>query len=101
MALSPGDVLFNADGRKLVGTRVGTSEIDSFTVRRDGRLSAAPGSPFAAQGLGPFGSQFRPTNADQLFVSNAHNVGAGSGTVSAFSDAADGTLSRDRILAVR
>ena len=89
----PGDVLFNGNGRKLVGTRVGTSEIDSFTVGRDGRLSAAPGSPFPAQGLGPFGSEFRPTNPDQLFVSNAHNVGAGSGTVSAFSDAADGTLS--------
>ena len=89
----PGDVLFNGNGRKLVGTRVGTSQIDSFTVGRDGRLSAAPGSPFPAQGLGPFGSEFRPTNPDQLFVSNAHNVGAGSGTVSAFSDAADGTLS--------
>jgi hypothetical protein len=34
---------------------------------------AAPGSPFPAQGLGPFGGQFRPTNARQLFVSNAHN----------------------------
>ncbi len=89
----PGDVLFNGNGRKLVGTRVGSSQIDSFTVGDDGRLSAAPGSPFPAQGLGPFGSEFRPTNADQLFVSNAHNVGAGSGTVSAFRDAFDGTLS--------
>ena len=89
----PGDVLFNGDGRKLVGTRVGSSQIDSFTVGRDGRLSAAPGSPFPAQGLGPFGSEFRPTNPDQLFVSNAHNVGAGSATVSAFRDAFDGTLS--------
>ena len=89
----PGDVLFNGNGSKLVGTRVGTSQIDSFTVGRDGRLTAAPGSPFPAQGLGPFGSEFRPTNPDQLFVSNAHNVGAGSGTVSAFSDAFNGTLS--------
>ena len=88
----PGDVLFNGDGRKLVGTRVGSSQIDSFTVGRDGRLSAAPGSPFPAQGLGPFGSEFRPTNPDQLFVSNAHNVGAGSATVSAFRDGVDGTL---------
>jgi 6-phosphogluconolactonase (cycloisomerase 2 family) len=46
-----------------------------------------------AQGLGPFGSEFRPTNPDQLFVSNAHNVGAGTGTISAFSDSANGTLS--------
>ena len=86
----PGDVLFNGGGSKLAGTRVGTSKIDSFTVGSDGRLTAAPGSPFGAQGLGPFGSEFRPTNPDQLFVSNAHNVG--DGTVSAFSDSADGTL---------
>ena len=88
----PGDVLFNRDGAKLVGTRIGTSKIDSFTVGPDGRLTAAPGSPFAAQGLGPFGSEFRPTNPDQLFVSNAHNVGADTGTVSAFHDSSDGTL---------
>jgi 6-phosphogluconolactonase (cycloisomerase 2 family) len=88
----PGDVLFNGTGSKLAGTRVGTSLIDSFTVGDDGRLTAARGSPFAAQGLGPFGSEFRPTNPDQLFVSNAHN-GAGTGTVSAFRDSADGTLS--------
>src|SRR5436190_3001741 len=54
---SPGDVLFNGDGSKLVGTRVGTSLIDSFTVGTDGRLTAAPGSPFVAQGQGPFGSE--------------------------------------------
>jgi 6-phosphogluconolactonase len=85
----PGDVLFNATGSKLAGARVGTSQIDSFTVHH-GRLTAAPGSPFPAQGLGPFGSEFRPTNPRQLFVSNAHNTGTG--TVSAFRDSADGTL---------
>jgi 6-phosphogluconolactonase len=90
-AASPGDVLFNGDGTKLVGTRVGTSQIDSFTVGSNGLLTAAAGSPFAAQGLGPFGSEFRPTDPAQLFVSNAHG-GAGNGTVSAFSDAADGSL---------
>jgi 6-phosphogluconolactonase len=90
---APGDVLFNSNGTKLAGTRVGTSQIDSFTVGNDGRLTAAPGSPFPAQGLGPFGSEFRPTNPSQLFVSNAHNVGAGTGTISAFSDSANGTLS--------
>jgi 6-phosphogluconolactonase len=87
----PGDVLFNGDGTKLAGTRVGTSQIDSFTVGSGGLLTAAPGSPFPAQGLGPFGSEFRPTNPGQLFVSNAHNTGTG--TVSAFADSADGTLS--------
>jgi 6-phosphogluconolactonase len=87
----PGDVLFNATGTKLAGMRVATSVIDSFTVSKGGRLTAAPGSPFAAQGPGPFGSEFRPTNPGQLFVSNAHG-GAGAGTVSAFTDSADGTL---------
>ena len=89
----PGDVLFNGDGTKLAGTRVGTSQIDSFTVGSSGLLTAAPGSPFPAQGLGPFGSEFRPTNPNQLFVSNAHNTAADSGTVSAFSDSGNGTLS--------
>jgi 6-phosphogluconolactonase len=91
----PGQVLFSGDGRHLVGTRVGPSAgpsfIDSFVVGSDGRLTAAPGSPFAAQKIGPFGSQFRPTNPNQLFVSNAHD-GAGNGTVSAYTVAADGTL---------
>jgi hypothetical protein len=90
---APGDVLFNGTGRKLVGTEVGTSVIDSFTVGSGGRLTAAPGSPFPAEGAGPFGSQFRPTAPGQLFVSNAHNTAADSGTVSAFTDARDGTLS--------
>ncbi len=88
---APGDVLFNGTGTKLVGTEVGTSVIDSFTVGFGGLLTAAPGSPFPAQGAGPFGSEFRPTDPDQLFVSNAHN-GAGLGTVSAFSDSSNGTL---------
>jgi 6-phosphogluconolactonase len=87
----PGDVLFSPDGSKLVGTRVATSLIDSFTVGGDGLLTAAAGSPFAAQGLGPFGSEFRPTNPAQLYVSNAHD-GTNAGTVSAFTIGADGTL---------
>ena len=88
----PGDVLFNATGTKLAGTRVGTSLIDSFAVDRSGRLHAAPGSPLKAQGLGPFGSEFRPTDPNELYVSNAHNVGAGTGTVSAFHVGRDGSL---------
>ena len=89
---APADVLFNGTGTKLVGTEVGTSVIDSFTVGFNGRLTAAPGSPFKAQGLGPFGSEFRPTNPGQLFVSNAHNVGAGTGTISSYADSFNGTL---------
>lgn len=87
----PGDVLFNSTGSVLVGTRVNSSQIDSFKVGRDGRLTPAPGSPFAAQGPGPFGSEFRPTNPSQLFVSNAHG-GPRAGTVSAFRLAADASL---------
>jgi hypothetical protein len=88
---NPGEVLLNGDNTKLVGMRVGTSLIDSFWLDWSGRPHAAPGSPFAAQGLGPFGSEFRPTNPDELFVDNAHN-GAGLGTVSAFYDLPDGAL---------
>jgi 6-phosphogluconolactonase len=85
-----GDVLFNATGNRLVGTRDVPSLIDSFRVR-DGRLVAAPGSPFPAQSLGPIGSEFRPTNPNQLYVSNAH-AGAGNGTVSAFHVSRNGAL---------
>jgi 6-phosphogluconolactonase (cycloisomerase 2 family) len=92
----PGDVLFDGDGRKLVGARVGTSEIDSFTVGADGLLSAAPGSPFEHQAgvFGQFGSEFNPADPAQLFVSNAHDAanGPAPGSVSAYTDAADGTL---------
>jgi 6-phosphogluconolactonase len=92
----PGDVLFNGDGTKLIGARVGTSEIDSFTVGADGLLTAAPGSPFEHQTgvFGQFGSEFSPTNPAQLFVSNAHTAanGPAPGSVSAYTDAADGTL---------
>jgi DNA-binding beta-propeller fold protein YncE len=95
----PGDVLFNGDGTHLVGARIGTgvgaatlpSEIDSFNVDSAGHLTPAPGSPFAAQGAGPFGSEFRPTNASQLFVSNAHD-GPGNGTISAYDVTRNGVL---------
>jgi 6-phosphogluconolactonase (cycloisomerase 2 family) len=80
-----GDVLFNATGNRLVGTRDNTALIDSFAVLRDGRLLAAQGSPFPGQGLGQIGAEFRPTRPWQLFVTNAHN-GTGLGTVSAFRD---------------
>src|SRR5205807_9016620 len=48
-------------------------------------------SPFPAQGQGPFGSEFRPTNASELYVSNAHD-GANLGSVSAFNVSSNGTL---------
>ena len=88
----PGDVLFNSTGTRLVATLIGSSQIASYTVRNDGYLNAAAGSPYPGQGLGAFGSQFSPINPDQLFVSNPHN-GTDLGTVSAFDDGFGGTLS--------
>ncbi len=88
----PGDVLFSPNGTHLVGVRVGTSLIDSFAVSPSGRLTPAPGSPFASPVAGPFGSEFRPTNGGQLFVTNAHG-GTGNGSVSAYDVTADGILS--------
>jgi 6-phosphogluconolactonase len=86
-----GDVFFNALGDRLVGTRTGTSQIDSFVVLPGGHLAAAQGSPFTGQGLGQLGAEFSPTHPFQLFVSNAHN-GAGLGTVSAYRDGFSGRL---------
>ncbi len=96
----PGDVFFSGDGSRLVGTRIASSAIDSFTVGSDGLLTSAPGSPFAAQGFAPaqgygqLGAEFSPTDPAELFVSDAHTAaGTGApGLVSSFTDAADGTL---------
>jgi 6-phosphogluconolactonase len=91
----PGHVLISPDGRRLVGTRVGPnagpSFLDGFRIGTDGRLTPAPGSPFPAQRIGPFGSTFSPIHGSQLFVSNAHD-GANAGSVSVYDVAADGSL---------
>jgi hypothetical protein len=87
-----GDVFFNATGNHLIGTRTGTSQIDSFVVLPGGHLVPAKGSPFTGQGLGQLGAEFSPANPSQLFVSNAHN-GTGLGTVSAYRDSFFGQLS--------
>ena len=86
-----GDVFFNATGDRLIGTRTGSTQIDSFVVLPNGRLAAAQGSPFPGQGLGQLGAEFSPTNPAQLFVSNAHN-GPLLGTVSAYNDNLSGQL---------
>ena len=85
---SPATSCSTATGRGSSVPLVNSSQIDSFTVGSDGLLTAAAGSPFAAQGLGPFGSEFLPTDPTKLFVSNAHNGGTALGTVSAFTDGA-------------
>jgi DNA-binding beta-propeller fold protein YncE len=87
-----GDVFFNAFGNLLIGSRTGTSLIDSFVVLPGGHLLAAHGSPFTGQGLGQLGAEFSPANPSQLFVSNAH-TGTGLGTVSAYRDSLFGQLS--------
>jgi 6-phosphogluconolactonase len=79
----PGDVLLNLTGSTLAGTLVASSQVVSYRVDFGGRLHVAPGSPYAAQGPGPFGSEFSPVNPTQLFVSNAHG-GPNAGSVSAF-----------------
>jgi 6-phosphogluconolactonase len=94
---NPGDILFNSTGSNLVGIEVGTTDpgtflIDSFLVGRDGRITPAPGSPFAAEAAGPFGSEFSPANPSRLYVSNAH-AGSGNGSVSAFNVTGSGALS--------
>jgi 6-phosphogluconolactonase len=86
-----GDVFFDAFGDHLIGTRTGTSQIDSFVVLPGGHLLAAKGSPFTGQGLGQLGAEFSPARPAELFVSNAHN-GAGLGTVSAYRDSLTGQL---------
>jgi 6-phosphogluconolactonase len=90
-ASGPDDVLLDPRGHRLVIDLDNTSSIASFRVQPSGLLLAAPGSPLAAQGAGPFGAEFRPSNPSQLFVSNAHG-GAGNGTVSAFLVAHTGQL---------
>jgi 6-phosphogluconolactonase (cycloisomerase 2 family) len=91
---APGDVLFSSTGTHLIGTEVGPSAgpsfIDSFNVGSGGLITLA--SHFPAQGVGSFGSEFRPTNPSQLYVSNAHN-GANAATVSALNVASNGALS--------
>ena len=44
------------------------------------------------KGSAQLGSEFRPTDPGQLFVSNAHNTATDSGTVSAFRDSGSGRL---------
>ena len=92
---NPGDVLFNADGTILIGIEIGPdagpSAIDSFVVGETGTLTPAAGSPYAGQAVGPFGSEFSPTSANTLYVSNAHD-GPNKGSVSAYTVATDGSL---------
>src|SRR6266566_2946535 len=86
--LLPDSVAVSGDLVYLANSGAGGSNYTGFRLRPNGRLD-----PIPAQGLGPFGSEFRSADPGQLFVSNAHNTATDSDTVSAFTDSADGTLS--------
>jgi len=87
----PGNVLFDATGRHLVGTRVNTSLIDSFGADTTARILPKGAVSFVSQDVGSFGSAFPPNGAPQHFAPNAHNGGT-NGTVSAFQVGPDGRL---------
>jgi hypothetical protein len=101
---APGDVVVSPNGQNVAVTLVASSQIASFSVTRRNGLLPAAGSPFAAQALGPFGSEFRPASPywqrgrfgqnvpSQLYVTNAHG-GEGAGSVSAFNVSSSGLLS--------
>src|SRR5262249_7467805 len=86
-----GGVFFSATGGNLIGTEVGSDEgpflIDSFVVGSDGRLTPAPGSPFAAQAAGPYAGAFGPTEPNHLIVVNTANS-----SISRFAIEATGAL---------
>ena len=72
----PGDVLFNSTGTNLIGARVGTSQIDSFSVDEDGRLTAAWARPSRLRPPARSGaSSARPTRAS--CSSQTHTQGTG------------------------
>jgi hypothetical protein len=53
---------------------VGTSQIDSFTVGLSGRLTAPPGSPFTAQGVGPCWVTISPDGRFLFAVNSRHRA---------------------------
>jgi 6-phosphogluconolactonase len=84
-----GDVLINGWGTNLVGIEVASGLIDSFSLTAQGALGANLQVP--SQAAGPFGSAFRSTGPNQLYVSNAHG-GALAGSVSAFNVTTNGVV---------
>jgi 6-phosphogluconolactonase len=86
-----GDIAFNGDGTRLIGTRIATHLIDSFVVDHDGQLHAAPGSPYTGA-AGTFAGVFRPTEPAQLFVANTASGADGRSSLSAYTDDVAGVL---------
>ena len=63
-AAAPGDVLINSTATRLVGTRVGTSQIDSFTIDWRGGLHAAAGLAVRGPGPRPVRERVQPGQPD-------------------------------------
>ncbi len=87
----PGDVLFNSTGTRLIGTRVGTSQIDSFTVGFDGTADGGAGLAVHRPGPRPV-RQPVPPDQSQPAVRDQRPQRHGLGTVSAFADSPAGSL---------
>jgi 6-phosphogluconolactonase (cycloisomerase 2 family) len=65
---SPADILFQADGRRLVGMQLVGNQIDSFQVAPNAVLS---NHQTIAAGGGPFGAAFSPRRTNLLYVTLA------------------------------
>lgn len=62
---APGDILFNKAGNLLIGTRIGSSIIDTYQVDSNGRLNRI--TRLLGQ-AGAFGAAFNPVADQQLLV---------------------------------
>lgn len=76
---NPTHVLFTPDGRKLIGIRLGSSGLDTYVVKPNGRLRLS--SQLNNQG-GPFAAVFNPIAQQRLLVADARLPGASSYSVS-------------------
>ena len=75
----PTHILFNQDGSRLIGIRLGSRGLDCFSVKPNGRLR------FLTQlnnQRGPFAGVFSPTAPNQLVVADARLPGASTYLVS-------------------
>lgn len=88
---NPTQILFSPEGRVLVGIRLGSGALDTFSVRPNGRLRPLATLP---QQNGPFAGVFNPMADDQLVIADARLPGAASYLVRG-----DGLLSRVSMVA--
>jgi 6-phosphogluconolactonase (cycloisomerase 2 family) len=86
----PTQVLFNRNGRRLIGVRFGSGGLDYFAVKPSGKLRRL--TELVNQ-RGPFAAVFNPLADDQLVVADARLPGAASYLVQS-----DDSLSRISLL---